>query len=254
MTTILNPSPSIVAISTFCEDTCIYSESGKTEVTPGGPAIWIQRALEGLGVLPRIITGDRPVSTEVVLINGEPLPGKLFTNNSQITLPENLAADGFIINFLDDFAIEQVTRLSGVVLLDIAPYTRVGPFRQEKAPVPLPSAEVRAAIDIVKANREEYPFIPEEWTEEQKRERILLHTLGRGGVDLWVRGTLIHFDARYLEVRNVLGAGDTFGSHFLYYYLTNCKDAGDACVRAMEAVYHFLLEKNRTIERIAAGS
>lgn len=70
---------------TFCEDTCIYSESGKTEVRPGGPAIWIQRAL---GVSPRIITGDQPVSTEVVLVNGEPLPGKLFTNNSHITQRE----------------------------------------------------------------------------------------------------------------------------------------------------------------------
>lgn len=139
-------------------------------MTPGGPAIWIQRALEDLGVSPQIITGDKPVSTEVVLVNGEPLPGKLFTNNSRITLSERLCADGFIINFLDDFAIEQVRDLTGVVLLDIAPYTRVGPFRQEKAPFPLPGADVRGSIDILKANHEEYPYIPEEWAEEQKRE------------------------------------------------------------------------------------
>ena len=253
MTTSPNP-PSICALSTFCEDTCIYSESGKTEITPGGPAIWIQRALGALGVSPRIITGDKPVSTEVVLVKGEPLPGKLFTNNSRICLPDKIIADGFIINFLDDFDIEEVKELSGVVLLDIAPYTRVGPFRQEKAPVPLPPREVRAAIDILKANHEEYPFIPQEWAEEQKRERILLHTLGRGGVDLWVRGTLTHFDARYLEVKNVLGAGDTFGSSFLYYYLTNGHDAAEACVRAMETVYQFLVEKNRTIESLAVGA
>jgi pfkB family carbohydrate kinase len=243
--------PSIYAVSTFCEDTCIYSESGKIEVTPGGPAIWIQRALEAFGVSPHIITGDKPVSTEVVLVKGEPLPGKLFTNNSRIHLSEPLIADGFIINFLDDFDIELVKKLSGIVLLDIAPYTRVGPFRQEKASVPVPSREARAAIDILKANHEEYPFIPQEWVEEQKSERILLHTLGRGGVDLWVQGSLIHFDARYLEVRNVLGAGDTFGSSFLYYYLTNGHNPADACMRAMERVYQFLLEKNRTIEGLA---
>lgn len=247
-------TPSLCAISTFCEDTCVYSESGETQVSPGGPAVWIKKALEAFGVSPTIITGDRQVSTEVVLVKGEPLPGKLFTNNSRIHLTENLAADGFIINFLDDFAIEQVVKLSGVVLLDIAPYTRVGPFRQEKATVPLPPRNVRAAIDILKANHEEYPFIPNEWAEEQKRERILLHTLGRDGVDLWVRGALTHFDARYLEVRNVLGAGDTFGSSFLYYYLTNGHDAGDACQRAMETVYQFLLEKNRAIEGLAVGA
>lgn len=247
-------TPSIYAVSTFCEDTCVYSESGKVEVTPGGPAIWIQRALQSLGVSPRIITGDKPVSTEVILVKGEPLPGKLFTNDSRIRLTDEITADGFIINFLDDFDIKEVTKLSGVVLLDIAPYTRVGPFRQEKAPVPLPPREVRAAVDILKANHEEYPFIPDDWAEEQKRERILLHTLGRDGVDLWVRGELTHFDARYLEVKNVLGAGDTFGSSFLYYYLTNGNDAAIACARAMETVYQFLIEKNRTIEGLAVGA
>lgn len=69
-----------------------------------------------------------------------------------------------------------------------------------------------------------------------------------------MRGTLTHFDARYLEVRNVLGAGDTFGSSFLYYYLTNGKDAADACVRAMTTVYDFLVEKNRTLDKVAVGS
>lgn len=246
--------PRILAISTYCEDTCIYSETGRKEVTPGGPALWIVRALEKLGVTPEVKVGDKQVTTEVTLINGEPLPGKLFTNSSKITLESPVDYDGIIINFLDDFDILQLRLVSGTVLLDIAPYTRVGPLRQQKAPVPLPPADVRAKISIMKANHEEFPYIPAEWVEEQKSERILLHTLGKNGVDLWDRGTLTHLDAKSINAKNVLGAGDTFGSSFLFYYLTGGHDAVSACQRAMNEVYEFLLAKNQEAERLAAAA
>lgn len=233
---LVTPVPSILVLSTYAEDTMVYVETGEQDVKPGGPAYWIEQTYKRMNVPFEMLTGKQMVTVRMELVNGEPLPGKVITHGSKIIVEKDLVADGILINFLDDFEISQVLKLTGTILLDIAPYTRTGEFRNQRRNVDLPSRDIREKISIIKSNHEEYPYLPAEWIEEQKQERIFIHTLGARGLELWDRGTVTKFDPPKQKAKNMLGAGDTFGAAFLFKYLQSAGDANEACVAAIEEV------------------
>lgn len=236
-------SPSILVVTTFAKDTMVYVETGERESKPGGPGHWIKETYDRMGVKFTALTSDREVNVEMELVNGEPLPGKIIANGSKIVVDRPMKYDGVVINFLDDFDLDQLSLIEGTVLLDIAAYTRDGIYKQQRRMVPLPSKEIREKINIIKTNDEEFPWIPEEWVKEQRDERILLHTLGKRGVDLWVRGELTHFDPPKEKPKNVLGAGDTFGAAFLYHILVNGGDAISATTQAVKEIRELFIQK-----------
>ena len=239
----MEKAPFIIAVTTFAEDHVIYSESGRREVAAGGPGRWIGEAYRRLGAPHRFVTSGQTVRVEVELVNGEPPPGRIYCQGSRVTLPRGIRADGFLVNTLDDFDLQEIEELEGTVLVDIANYTRGGPYKQERRPVPMPPPAVRRRIEIVKANHEELPWMPGEWVAEQKRERILIHTLGKEGLDLWVRGETRHIAAPAGRPKNLLGAGDTLGAAFLFFYIGNGKDAPLAAQQATFEVGRLLAAK-----------
>ncbi len=237
--------PTILVLSTYAEDRMIYLETGEREVRPGGPALWIERTYKRMGVPYRIITSGQMVLVDLELVKGEPLPGKVRTNGSRVVIAEEQTAAGILINTLDDFDLNQVLKLNGTVLLDIAPYTRTGEFLDQRRNVDLPPPEVRSRISIIKANHEEYPYMPRVWAEEQKQERILIHTLGKDGLNLFAKGREFHIPAPQGKPKNLLGAGDTFGSAFLAHFVQNGGDAKAACIEAVNQVASLFDEKSQ---------
>jgi len=225
--------PVITVISTFAADTLIDAATGRREEKPGGPAYWIGKTYERLGIPHRFITGTARTTVEMEILNGEPGPGKMITQGSRIVIDEPLSSDGFLVNILDDFDIEQILRLDGVTALDIAGYTRAGPFLQQRKPPSVPAAAVRERLSIIKANNEEYGLMPESWRAEQAAQRVLLHTRGSAGVDLHVRGRLHHFESPCARPKTVIGAGDTLGASFLAHFLLLERDAAEACRAAL---------------------
>jgi len=235
----------IVVISTFATDKLIYLDSGEVETLPGGPAHWIKETYRRLGVSPEFITGNKEVTVEMEVVGREPGPGKIVINGSKIVIPDKIVADGFIVNILDEFDLEQVLKLEkGAVLLDIAGYTRTGEFLQGRKSPEMPSESVRKRIDIIKASREEYDLMPKEWREEQQSNRVMLKTLGADGVDVWFKGEFFHLDAPKVDSKNVIGAGDTFGSTFLLKFLQDQGDVRKAAEHSIEQVAKLFMSKN----------
>jgi hypothetical protein len=189
------------------------------------------------------ILGTEETLVQVSIVRGEPPPGRNITNGSQILVLGPMRAAGIIINTLDDFDLQQVSLLEGTVLLDVGRLTRDGPYHQLRKMVPLPDVDIRRRISIIKANDEEAPYLPKEWIEEQQNKRIYLYTRGREGVDIWVKGQYLHFPAPTLTPKNVLGAGDTFGSAFLATYLAQGESVELACKAAIDQVCKLFEEK-----------
>lgn len=236
-------SPTVLVLSTYAEDSMVYMETGETETRAGGPAHWIEEAYKRMGVAHRIITSGIEVTVKMELYEGVPLPGKVYTHGSKIVVDEDQSAAGILINFLDDFDISQIRKLNGVILFDIAALTRTGEFRTERQSVALPDPDIRTRIDIIKANHEEHPHLPPEWVEEQKRDRIYIHTRGKDGLDLWIQGEHVHFEAPPEKPKNVLGAGDTFGAAFLAAFISNGENAEAACRTALAEVRELFVQK-----------
>lgn len=238
--------PRILVLSTFATDTLIEIASGKTTERPGGPAHFIKSNFERMGVPHNIVTGEGPVSVVMEVVDGECQPGKIYTNGSKIRVNGNVpkdSYDGTVINFLDDFDMDQVLQLEGVIELDIGPLTRGGEYRQSRVVAEIPSKEVRERISIIKASDEEYPAIPKEWALEQQEERIMLHTLGSEGCVLWDRGKRYNFAPPSVKPKSALGAGDTIGSAFLAHYLMNGGDAPGACEQAILELDKFFMQQ-----------
>ena len=236
-------TPEILVLSTYAEDSMVYMETGETDTRAGGPAHWIEETYKRMEVPHRLITSGIEVTVKMELYEGVPAPGKVYTHGSKIIVENEETAEGILINYLDDFDIDQIRKLNGIILFDIAPLTRTGEFRTERKSVELPPADIRSRIEIIKANCEEHPHLPVEWVEEQKQERVYIHTRGKEGLDLWVRGERIHFPAPPEKPKNVLGAGDTFGAAFLFAYITNGRDGEQACKSALAQVRELFIQK-----------
>lgn len=232
----------IAIISTFAKDCVTFLDEGKTEIKRGGPAFWIERVLKRNKVPYYLVLGDHDCLVEVEIQNGQPLPGKI-KNLATITLSEPLVADATIISpLLDEFDLNQVSKIHGTVAVDVAGYTRAGKWGQGIQNVPTPSEDIRSKIEILKANDREYACLADDWTEEQKKNRILLLTHGKDGLDLWDKGEQMHFKAPDAQPKNVLGSGDTFITAFVISYLRH-KSARQACVEATQEVKELFLEK-----------
>lgn len=231
-------APHITVISTYAQDIIKDLTTEHVEKKRGGGAHWIEKVYTELGVSFDMVTGQDDAVTTVFVENGTAQYGML-NEVHDIVIEEELHDDGFLINTMqDEFNLNQVAKLEGAVMVDIAGFTREGERGtvQKTCSVIMPPKEVREKITIIKANEHEYPCMSQEWIDEQQNERIMLHTLGAGGVDLWIRGELVHIDAPETKPKNTLGAGDTFGAVFLYEYLANDGDAEQACHKATEAV------------------
>lgn len=234
--------PAVIVVSTYAEDTYFHRGCSEKLVREGGPAHWIERTYARLGVPHKLLTSGKKVTVSMELVNGEPLPGKVFEHNSRVEISAPIQADGFVVNVLDLTPIEILKHLEGTVLLDIAHFTRGGPFRQQRKAVALPDEIIREKITILKANEHELPAVPKEWVDEQKQHRILLHTLGAKPLKLWVKGLCHEFNAPELSPPDVLGAGDTLGAAFLYYFLTE-QSPIIACEMALAEVERLFKEK-----------
>lgn len=235
-------SKGIAVISTFAKDCVTFLDEGRTEIKRGGPAFWIERVLKRNNFPYSLVLGDHDCLVEVEIQNGQPLPGKI-KNLATITLTHPLIAGATIISpLLDEFDLIQVEKIHSTIAVDVAGYTRAGKWGQGIQDVPTPPPHIREKIEILKANDREYACLGDDWTDEQKKHRILLLTHGKDGLDLWDKGIQTHFEAPDAQPKNVLGSGDTFITAFVISYLTH-KSAKKACEEATQEVKELFLEK-----------
>ncbi|MBU4332713.1 bifunctional hydroxymethylpyrimidine kinase/phosphomethylpyrimidine kinase [Patescibacteria group bacterium] len=230
--------PKITVISTFAQDKIIYKEPGKTITRKGGPAFWIDKTLKDLKVDFDFICPRKQAKVEVVVSKkGET---GFVKSVDKINLTGKRTARAFIISTVaDEFDLTNLTKLNGLIALDIQGYAR--DIKVQKKTKLQIAPDTYQLISILKVTKEELKFLDKEFTDNQKK-RILIITKGEQGAEIFSGGKRYVFPARKTKVKDTIGAGDVFLTAFVAEFI-KIKDAQKAGKFAIGYVEQFLADK-----------
>lgn len=204
----------IAVISSFAEDEVFYAESKKTEIYKGGPALWITKALESLEYTSQIFTGKDNAKVKIIRRNNE--ENGSIVSVEPIILPSTLSADLFIISTIaDEFNLEDIKKMSGIVALDVQGFVRKLKTNNKKLVI---SGQIANKVSILKGTKEEVSYVDDKFLDDQKK-RILIITKGEIGFDIFFNEKEHRFFANPISVKNTIGAGDSFFTAFAVEFL-----------------------------------
>lgn len=225
----------ITVVSSHTVDIIQSSHSGPPHEVPGGPALYIAEALDGLGCRYEIITGE-VVRVEVVPTDGgeeyviPPVP--------PIELPSSFAGDVVILSpvmrEIDPSAVPSVDRFLAV---DLQGFVRT-PYRQSgSVSESFDLSELLGRASVVKASAGEIERLSKA-SRASVRASILVVTQGRQGARVESPDGCWEIGARPVAVSNTIGAGDTFLAGFVCALLDGASppEAGDAAARLTESI------------------
>lgn len=236
----LQKSNAIVVIASFAIDH-ITDLAGVLHKRHGGPAHWIRQALKELRMPFLVISGHRPALVDIHLgIDGE--QGD-FRRVDPIRLRAPRTAKAFIISTIEnEFPIEQLRLLHGVIAVDLQGYVRNA--RMSGTLLRIPSSLARR-IAIAKVTASECAYLGQALIASQKK-RTLIVTYGGAGFEIFHKGRRHNFTHSRTLSSDTIGAGDTFLAAFVVEWLRT-KNVSKAALIAQGIVRHFLERKVRTI-------
>lgn len=230
-------NPSIIVISSFAEDV-VTDLQDAVQTLSGGPAYWIQNTFGKVSQPFRIITGKETSRVHIQLLPDGETGSSVVT--SPIELPDAVSADLFLISTIfDEFSLDQLTHLSGKIVLDVQGYVRVAKKNNRLFSIPTHLAD---KISVLKATKDELKFVDPEMVERQKK-KILIVTRGSAGFEVFSNSICTLFNStNVVAAQNTIGAGDVFLSSFCSFFLKS-ESVLDAASRAREMVEKFLQDK-----------
>ncbi|MDE2038046.1 MAG: hypothetical protein KGI69_02375 [Patescibacteria group bacterium] len=225
----------IIKVISSLADDVIFHEGQKGEVREGGPAFWISDALRHRGQDFELITGEQRSEVEIMVRDGEEI-GKI-VSVSPIEINGRLDADAFIISTIsDEFNIQNIESLDGLVAVDLQGYVRAAKSDDRKLVI---DQRLASLIGIAKLTRDEASHVI---GLDLLKDKILLITDGEKGFDLYANGALHHFDGEPIRAKDTIGAGDTLFARFVVEYMRS-HDILESARRARGYVADFLRSK-----------
>lgn len=224
----LSPKSRIVIISSFASDKIRYQDVGVVKIKKGGPAFWISKTLKKKKLEFRMLSGKKPA--EVAINIDKTGERGVFLSISKIHLKSKKKAAAFIISTVaNEFSLNEINKLSGLVALDIQGYVRALKSKKDSK-IKIPE-RITKKIDILKATREEARFLEKKFISDQKR-RILILTEGHRGVDIFYHGRRLFLKVDKVSSIDTIGAGDVFLTIFVIEFLKgkNIKESGMAAI------------------------
>ncbi len=219
----------IAAIAPLAEDRLHDLRTGERSVRPGGPGLWIARALANLQVECAPVHGQDPAIVEIdVDDSGE--RGKIVSSPAIVVQAPVVADVAVVSTVSNEFSLGQLSLLPSTVALDVQGYVRAARMVGQH-PVTLPNTPQLA---IVKATEEELGYLDPAWVEQQK-SRALLVTRGADGCDVYDGGKFFHQPATPVAVPSTVGAGDVFLASFLVEWLRSRSSAAAAAFAARQS-------------------
>jgi len=223
-------------ISTLAEDRIIYPD-GKEEVRAGGPAFWIKKVFDQLGVNYDFFTAKRPAQVDVkILPNDE--HGTIVSLDSikyENYTPESLLVISTIGN---EFDLNTLQKIDCQVAIDIQGYNRAVRGKKEKLKL---DQRIINKIIVVKGTRNEANNLNPETYEELKK-KIFLITNGSNDLTIFQNGKASILKIVPMQVSHTIGAGDTFFAAFISKYQID-KNTIEAAKFAIDSVNKFLMDK-----------
>ena len=182
---------------------------------PGGPAFYCKQAMEVLGYKVHLVTASRPTQVSITIrgvhesIRIDRIP--------KIKLGERLPSRNIVLSpILSEFKLRQLADRRCCVFLDAQGYIRTRGENQVQG-WSCSSVDLEKVIAL-KVNLRESGLVSEEIL-DLFRERILLVTHGKEGVEVWDRGKCKMIRGKEVLAPDTLGAGDTFFGSFVAVYL-----------------------------------
>ena len=203
----------ISLISTLTEDVLLDEQGKVISTSQGGPGLFIGNALLGEGVPFRLIEGDRLKVEILVTPRGE--FGKIPTKPREMAIDADLLNGWAIIStVVGEWKLPEEGRLSGCLFVDLQGFVRDGTNFGGKKVWSLDDSIARQ-IFCIKGTAEETKYLPPSVLEDQK-QRLLLITNGKNGVDMYFRGDHHHYQVKeeVVGLKNTIGAGDTLLGNF----------------------------------------
>ena len=195
---------------------------------PGGPALYCKRAMDDFGYRVHLITTSRPTQVFITIRGGH--ESIRIDRVPKIRLKGHLPSRNVVLSpILGEFNLEKLTRRQCRIFLDAQGYVRA--VGEDQTQVWSCDPRNLKNVIVLKVNQRESSYVPDEIL-DLLRERILLITHGKEGVEVWERGSRHMVRGKEILTPDTLGAGDTFFGSFVAAFL----EAGDAKTAAKIAI------------------
>jgi len=205
----------IFLFSTYTEDKIIDEHGIMLKKQPGGPLLFIKKALNNTQVNFISFHGENIKVLIKITKNGE--QGRVITTPSINPLPV-ISADGWIIisTVFKEWNLENISKTKNKIFLDIQGYVRnIHTFGKKAL---WKNIEKYAKnIYCMKGTKEEVSYVPKNVYENQKK-RLLIITDGKNGVEWFFKGKKYFIPVnKKIKSLYTIGAGDTFFGYFIGY-------------------------------------
>lgn len=228
----------LVVISSFARDKIVYPKLNRADARPGGPAFWISRTLQNLGVGFIVLSGKRNAQVEIIVDKDGERGAVRSVDRIKVHRSEVADARFILIStILDEFDLGVLNDFGGYIIFDIQGYVRSARTRNKPF---LPPAGVTKRIRVLKATAEEFANLTDEFI-DMLRDAIILITKGKEGVDVFENRKKYSLPGSEIKTwpADTVGAGDVFLAAFTSQFL-NGKLAVEAAEFAIQYAAQFL--------------
>lgn len=230
----------ISVVSTYATDRLIDAKTMEVRsVQRGGPVLYIVRALEELGLKPEVYTGEEMLVE--ILVKDDDEFGKIHEPRITKTLPNISTKSAIVSTLLREWDLSNAENYSGKLFVDIQGYVRDGSeFGKKKKWENIVS--IAPYIFCLKGNDIEIAMLPAEVVKDQKKNRMLIITKDKKGVDVFYKGQYLSSEPNsIINPPNTIGAGDTFFANFVYQFIKT-SNAEKSAIFALNKTSDFLSE------------
>jgi len=230
--------PEISVISTYATDRLIDAATMQIiKEQRGGPALYIIKALRASGIEPRVYTGEEMMVEILVRKDGE--FGKIHEPMTKTPLPKIATDSAIVSTLLDEWDLTGASEYGGKLFVDIQGYVRDGlVFGGEK--LWNTAREIAPFIFCLKGNSIEIDMLPKEVVADQAKNRMLVVTKGKEGVEIFYQGQRLALAPSTTEKPpHTVGAGDTWFANFVAEF-TRSDDVQKSAIFALDKTSEFL--------------
>lgn len=205
--------PSISLISTLAEDVLINTDGQIISKSKGGPALFVGNALAAEGIAFELFEAP-PLRIEILVTPKDECSKTPAPPQQSFISPKILKDYTIVSTILDEWQFSSGLLLPPRMFVDVQGFVREAQkFGDKKA---WKVNQVLAdQIFCIKGTAEEIKYLPEAVLERQK-QRLLIITRGKDGVEMFYKGKRRHFNINEVKgLKHTIGAGDTFMGHFV---------------------------------------
>lgn len=230
-------NPLIAIVSTYTTDRLLDGKTGEIiREQPGGPAYFMEKALQNLDVNFKLYTGEKILSIAKLFGNDEVY--KIKSYEQPLPFPHPATDVTIFSPIIHEWLLDGIKDYKGRIFFDVHGAVRSeNEFRKE---IWHDAGKYAPYIFCIKANESELAYLPPEVVADQKANRMMLSTLGSKGIEIVYKGqTTLVKPQKVKKLLHTIGAGDMLLIHFAIKF-SETENVGESGAFAIEKTTEFL--------------